>query len=303
MRRMEPWVIAVGFLALSPLAVEATEPPRVVVSKARSLSFTRLDAVVGLAEEVRMGMMMRQDFHITAPGTEPEPIDVSTEMAQTQVFTVLEAKGPVVTRAKLAYGDVVEVTKDSRGQQQRRLSPVSQKTYVGEFRAGRIEVTDAEGQPVTPEEAEAVRKDLEGLGAEDPIAVAFPRGPVKVGAKLDGVARAFEKLLRRGNLADVKFRKTRVQLKEIHEDPRGLVGLFLLSTTLERASDAQNPLTTTITYQGTMSVLGEGTQLTAFNLQGPVVYTLSPAMKAQGMKVDGKGDSVLFFSVQPAAKP
>ncbi|MFY1827657.1 hypothetical protein ACN47A_17180 [Myxococcus fulvus] len=302
MRRMEPWVIAVGLLALSPLDVEATEPPQVVVSKARALTFTRQDAVVGRAEEVRLGMTMRQDFSITAPDMEPEPIDVSTEMAQVQVFTPLEVKGPVVTKAKLAYGEVVDVMKDPQGRQKRQVALVSQKTYVGESRAGRVEVTDAAGQPVTPEEAELVRKDLDGLGAEDPIAAAFPKGPVKVGAKLDGVARAFEKLLQKGNPANVKFRKTRVQLKEIHEDPRGLAGLFLVSTTLEMAPDAQNPMTTTIAYQGTMHVVGEGTELAAFNLQGPVVYTPIPAMKAQGMKVEGKGDSVLFFSVQPAKK-
>ncbi|MCK8503667.1 hypothetical protein [Myxococcus fulvus] len=303
MRRMEPWVIAVGLLALSPLDVGATEPPRIVVSKARALSFTRQDAVVGRAEEVRMGMTMQQDFYITAPFMEPEPIDVSTEMFQAQVFTPLEVKGPLVTKAKLAYGDVVDVMKDPQGRQKRQVTVVHQKTYVGEARAGRVEVTDANGQPVPPEEAELVRKDLDGLGAEDPIAAAFPRGPVKVGAKLDGVARAFEKLLRKGNPASVKFRKTRVQLQEIHEDPRGLVGLFLVSTTMELAPDEQNPMTTTIAYQGTMHVLGEGTELTAFNLQGPVVYTPIPAMKAKGMQVKGKGDSVLFFSVQPVKKP
>ncbi|GEN05681.1 hypothetical protein MFU01_07180 [Myxococcus fulvus] len=296
---MPSWVIAVGLLALSPLDVEANEPPRIVVSKARALTFTQKDAVVGQAEEVRMGMQMELAFYVTAPDMEPEPIDVSSEMAQILVHTVLEAKGPVVTRARIAYDDVVDVMKDPEGRQKRVVAPVSHKTYVGAFKEGRIEVTDTQGQPVSPEEVEAVRKDLGGLGEVDPVAAAFPKGAVKVGMKLEPVARALEKFLQQGNPPSARFHKTRVQLHEVHEDPRGPIGLFSLSTTLEIAPDEQSPLTTTIAYQGTMRVLAEGARLLSFNVEGPVTYTPTPARKAQGMKVKGKGHSVLFFSAQP----
>lgn len=301
MRRMWSWVVVAGMSLSSVSLADEVKGDREELG--RTVRFTKKDAVVGQSEEQRLRMEMKQDFHITGPEMEPEPIALSSTMLQTQVITPLAAKGRIVTRTKIAYGDVVDVTKDGDGKETREVSAVNGKSYLGELKKGDLVVTDLQGKPVTKEVRELVLLDLDGLGEEDPIVAAFPEAPLKIGDSVERVAQAFEASLRKSGGDGVKFKDTRIQLSEIRHEARGPVGVFTVSTTLEVPSDEESPVSMSITYQGTMNVLAAGTVLTSFSLAGPLTLTPIPDFYKLGMRIEGKGDSRLVLTTQVLPSP
>ncbi|NVJ21854.1 hypothetical protein HUW62_11550 [Myxococcus sp. AM011] len=302
MRRMWSWV-AVAVMSLSSVALgDEVKGDREELG--RTIRFTRKDVVVGQAEEQRLRMEMTQDFHVTGPEMEPEPMSLKSVMVQNQVLTTLAAKGRVITQQKIAYGEVRDVTKDGDGKETREVAAVSGKSYLGEFKTGRILVTDLRGMAVTKEVRETVLSDLEGLGEEDPIVAAFPEAPLKIGDSVERVAQAFQASLQKGGGADgVKFKDTRIQLSEIRHEVRGPVGVFAVSTTLEVPSDEETPVSMSVTYQGTMNVLAAGTVLISFSMAGPLTLTPTPEMHKLGMRIEGKGDSRLVLTTQVLPPP
>jgi|GEM_PF-3792176 len=302
MRRMWSWV-AVVVMSLSSVSL-GDEVKGEGDEQGRGVRFTRKDAVVGQAEEQRFHLEMTQDFRITAPEMEPESIAMTSTMLQTQVSTTLAAKGRIVTRRKIVYGDVVDVTKDADGKETREVSAVNGKSYLGEFKKGGIVVTDLQGRPVTKQVRDTVLTDLDGLGEEDSFVAAFPEAPLKIGDSVERVAKVFEAGLQSGGGPDgVTFKDTRIQLSEIRHEARGPVGVFTLSTTLEIPAEEESPVSMSITYQGTMNVLAAGTVLLGFSMAGPLTLTPAPELQELGMRIEGKGDSRLVLTIQVLPPP
>ncbi|MCP3165117.1 hypothetical protein [Myxococcus qinghaiensis] len=302
MRRMWSWVVVAGVSLSSVSLGDEVKGDRDELG--RGVRFTKKDAVVGEAEEQRLRLEMTQDFQVTGPEMEPEPISLSSTMLQTQVTTTLAAKGRIVTRRKIVYGDVVDVTKDGDGKETREVSAVNGKSYLGEFKKGTLVVTDLQGKPVTKQVRDTVLTDLEGLGEEDPIVAAFPEAPLQIGDSVDRVAKAFEASLQKGGGPDgVKFKDTRIQLSEIRHEARGPVGVFAVSTTLEVPADEESPVSMSVTYQGTMNILAAGTLLLSFSMAGPLTLTPAPELYQQGMRIEGKGDSRLVLTTRVLPPP
>lgn len=305
MRRMWSWVVvAVVSLSSVSLGAQGDEVKGDGDEQGRTIRFTKKDAVVGESEEQRLRMEMTQEFSVTAPEMEPESISLKSTMVQTQVLTTLAAKGRIVTQRKIAYGEVQDVTKDGNGKETREVAAVNGKSYLGEFKKGRIVVTDLDGMAVTKEVRETVLSDLEGLGAEDPIVAAFPEAPLKIGDSVERVAKAFQESLQKGGGDDgVVFKDTRIQLAEIRHEARGPVGVFTVSTTLEVPADEESPVAMSVTYQGTMNILAAGIVLTSFSMAGPLKLTPTPELHELGMRVTGKGDSRLVLTTKVLPPP
>ncbi|NTX09588.1 hypothetical protein HUA76_02220 [Myxococcus sp. CA056] len=305
MRRMWSWVVvAVMSLSSVSLGAQGDEVKGEGDEQGRTIRFTKKDAVVGESEEQRLRMEMTQEFSVTAPEMEPESISLKSAMVQNQVLTTLAAKGRIVTQRKIAYGEVQDVTKDGNGKETREVAAVSGKSYLGEFKKGRIAVTDLDGMAVTKQVREMVVSDLEGLGEEDPIVAAFPEAPLKIGDSVERVAKAFQDSLQKGGGDDgVVFKDTRIQLSEIRHEARGPVGVFTVSTTLEVPADEESPVAMSVTYQGTMNILAAGTVLTSFSMAGPLKLTPTPELFELGMRVTGKGDSRLVLTTKVLPPP
>ncbi|NTX34952.1 hypothetical protein HUA78_10915 [Myxococcus sp. CA033] len=305
MRRMWSWVVvAVMSLSSVSLGAQGDEVKGDGDEQGRTIRFTKKDAVVGESEEQRLRMEMTQEFSVTAPEMEPESISLKSAMVQNQVLTTLAAKGRIVTQRKIAYGEVQDVTKDGNGKETREVAAVSGKSYLGEFKKGRIAVTDLDGMAVTKQVREMVVSDLEGLGEEDPIVAAFPEAPLKIGDSVERVAKAFQDSLQKGGGDDgVVFKDTRIQLSEIRHEARGPVGVFTVSTTLEVPADEESPVAMSVTYQGTMNILAAGIVLTSFSMAGPLKLTPTPELFELGMRVTGKGDSRLVLTTKVLPPP
>ncbi|NTX64929.1 hypothetical protein HUA74_30175 [Myxococcus sp. CA051A] len=304
MRRMWSWVAVAG-VSLSSVALgDEVKGDREEQGRTRTLRFTKKDAVVGQAEEHRLLVEMKQDFTMTAPDMEPEAISGTSTMVQTDVLTPLAAKGRIVTRAKIAYGEVVEVTTEE-GKETRKLSPVNGKAYLGEYKKGRIVVTSLQGKPVKKEEQTAVLEDLDGLGKENPLVAAIPDEPLKVGDSVERLAKMFEAEFQKKGEADdgMTFRGISVRLTEIRQDARGPMGVFSVAATFVFAADEESPVSMEITYQGTMNVLADGPETTSISLAGPMTLTPTPEMYQLGMRVTGKGDSRLVLTTKVLPPP
>ncbi|TQF17385.1 hypothetical protein FJV41_03620 [Myxococcus llanfairpwllgwyngyllgogerychwyrndrobwllllantysiliogogogochensis] len=302
---MWSWVaVAVMSLSSVSLGAQGDEVKGDGDEQGRTIRFTKKDAVVGESEEQRLRMEMTQEFSVTAPEMEPESISLKSAMVQNQVLTTLAAKGRIVTQRKIAYGEVQDVTKDGNGKETREVAAVSGKSYLGEFKKGRIAVTDLDGMAVTKQVREMVVSDLEGLGEEDPIVAAFPEAPLKIGDSVERVAKAFQDSLQKGGGGDgVVFKDTRIQLSEIRHEARGPVGVFTVSTTLEVPADEESPVAMSVTYQGTMNILAAGIVLTSFSMAGPLKLTPTPELFELGMRVTGKGDSRLVLTTRVLPPP
>lgn len=290
MRHMWSWVVVMGWV-VSPVALGA-EP------EARTIRFTQKAPVVGEREEHQTRMEMGFDFKATVPNQEPIPIVANTSMVESEVYTVLAVKGRAVTRTQVAYGEMEEV-KMVDGKEQRAPSPVSKKTYVAEFKKGVIVVTSPQGKPVSAEEEKKVRAGLSSLGRPDPLAAAFPTKPIQVGDNLEDLAEAYEEELQRTASEGMSYTETRIQLTEIREDARGLMGVLGVSTRLVATDGEESPVSMEIRAEGAIHVLAQGTVITEMSLGGPVKLIPMAALLERGMEVQGKGDMRVFITSKP----
>ncbi|WP_338870919.1 hypothetical protein [Myxococcus stipitatus] len=290
MRHLLPWVVVMGWL-VSPVVLGA-EP------EARTIRFTQKAPGVGAREEHQTRMEMAFDFKATVPNKEPIPIVANTVVLESKVYTVLAVKGRAVTRAQVAYGEMDEV-KMVEGKEQRTPSPVSKKTYVAEFKKGLVVVTTPQGKPVSDEEQAKVRAGHTSLGRADPLVAAFPTRPVQVGDSMEALAEAFEKELQRTAAKGMRYTDTRIQLTEIREDARGLMGVFGVSTRLVATDGAEAPVSMEIRPEGFIHVLAEGTVVTEMSLGGPVQLIPRAALLERGMEVQGTGDMRVLVTSKP----
>ncbi|WNZ63130.1 hypothetical protein QEG98_04910 [Myxococcus sp. MxC21-1] len=288
MHRVYPFVVSLG-LSLAPLAAHATAPaapaPEV---KAPTIQFKQVNARVGDQEELDNAVDMRLALDLRASDMDkPMSVAMSVTSSSRHTVTVLAAKGKVISKVKMAFGDVGEVAEE-QGKVQRKASPVSRKTYLAEWKKDRVVITNAAGKPVPKEEADEVTKHLPELGKPDRLEAAFPKNPLAVGATLDGFSDALAKQIVDEQGDDTRVTQARARLVEVRQDPRGAVGIFDVAMTVLR-QEINAPFLLTIPLQGQMSVLAEGIQLLELTLSGPVKVELTDDAVEQGFEARGEG--------------
>ncbi|WAM27371.1 hypothetical protein [Myxococcus sp. NMCA1] len=288
MHRVYPFVVSLG-LSLAPLAAHATAPAAPVAEvKAPTIQFKQMNARVGYQEELDNAVDMRLALDLRASDMDkPMSVAMSVTSSSRHTVTVLAAKGTVVSKVKMAFGDVGEVAEE-QGKVQRKASPISGKTYLAEWKKARVVITDAKGKPVPKEEEAEVTKHLPELGKPDRLESAFPKKPLAVGATLDGFSDALAKQIVDEQDDDTRVTQTRARLVEVRQDPRGAVGIFDVAMTVSR-QEINAPFLMTIPLQGQMSVLAEGIQLLELTLSGPVKVELTDDAVEQGFEARGEG--------------
>lgn len=288
MHRVYPFVVSLG-LSLAPLAAHAATPAAPAAEvKAPTIQFKQVNARVGDQEELDNAVDMRLALDLRASDMDkPMSVAMSVTSSSRHTVTVLAAKGKVVSKVKLAFGDVGEVAEE-QGEVQRKASPVSGKTYLAEWKKDRVVITDAKGKPVPKEEADEVTKHLPELGKPDALEAAFPKTPLAVGATLDGFSDALAKQIVDEQGDDTRVTQTRARLVEVRQDPRGVVGVFDVAMTVSR-QEINAPFLMTIPLQGQMLVLAEGIQLLELTLSGPVKVALTDDAVEQGFEARGEG--------------
>ncbi|AEI62824.1 hypothetical protein [Corallococcus macrosporus] len=288
MHRVYPFVVSLG-LSLAPLAAGAAAPAAPAPeAKAPSIQFKQVNARVGDQEVLDNAVDMRLALDLRASDMDtPMSVSMSVTSSSRHTMTVLAARGNVVSKVKMAFGDVGEVAEE-KGDVQRKASPISGKTYLAELKKERLLITDAKGQPVSREEEGEVKKHLPELGRPDRLEAAFPKTPLAVGARLEGFSDALAKLMVDEAGDDTRVTQTRATLAEVRQEPRGAVGVFDVSMTVLR-QEVNAPFLMTIPLQGKMSVLAEGIQLVELTLSGPVKVELTDDAVEAGFEARGEG--------------
>ncbi|MFP2958640.1 hypothetical protein ACLEPN_12515 [Myxococcus sp. 1LA] len=290
MHRVSSFVVSLGLL-LAPLAADAAAPAAPAPAseeKAPSIQFKQVNARVGAQEELDNAVDMRLALDLRASDMDkPMAVSMSVTSSSRHTVTVLAAKGAVVSKVKMAFGDVGEVAEE-QGEVQRKASPISGKTYLAELKKERLVITDAKGKPVSQEEEAEVKKHLPELGRPDRLEAAFPKTPLAVGASLEGFSDALAKQLVDEQGDGTRVTQTRATLVEVRQEPRGAVGIFDVAMTVSR-EEANAPVLMTIPLQGKMSVLAEGIQLLELTLSGPVKVALTEDAVQAGFEARGEG--------------
>ncbi|AKQ69229.1 hypothetical protein A176_006141 [Myxococcus hansupus] len=293
MHRVIPFVVSMGLL-LAPLAARAQAP---------TIQFKRGDLRVGSANVTENAVDLRLALDLRAKDmAEPLKVAVSASSTQRYTTTVLAAKGQVAHKVRVAFDDVVEVSQQ-QGESQRKVSPVSGKTYVAELRKEGLTITQASGKPVPEGEQAEVKKSLPKLGKPDEMAAAFPSTPMAVGATLDGFSDALARqLVDDSSEKTTRVTEARAKLVEIRQESHGLAGVFDVSMSLSR-EDASTPIVTTIPLKGQMTVLAKGVRLLDLTLSGPVAVALTEDAVEHGFQGKGDGEMRLRTGIRAADTP
>ncbi|MFO0617278.1 MAG: protein kinase [Polyangiaceae bacterium] len=196
--------------------------------------------------------------------TRPPKGDVKTTESSATTETILAADGKTILKMKVAYGDVTSETVEG-GKSTTTKTPVSNKTYVVEFKGGALVVTDENYKPVPAAEADIVKKDeAESVGKPTPTLTSLPDGPVKRGAAVDTIAEIL-----RTEAADAKtdVSDVVVKLERVETDRGGhRVGVFAVSL---KVVNHEAEFATAMTLKGSLSIREDARPI-AYALEGPV---------------------------------
>ncbi|WP_426756916.1 hypothetical protein [Myxococcus sp. Y35] len=296
MHRVFPFVVSMG-LSLAPLAARAQAEgvARPAAARPASIQFKRSNARVGSAREVDSAVNMRLALDLRSDDI-PEPLSVEMLVTTTSRHTVttVAARGNVINKVKMAFGDVSEVSQE-KGETQRKVSPISGKTYLAELKKGQLVITDAAGNPASKAELQEVQEHLPELGKPDLMEATFAGKSFVVGSTVDGFSGLLGQQMVGDQGDDTQVTHTRAQLVEVRQAPEGTVGVFDVSMTMSRR-EADAPFLMTIPLKGQMSVLANGIQLLELTLSGPVQLTLTEDEAAQGIQGKGEGEMRLRLS-------
>ncbi|MCC6668292.1 MAG: hypothetical protein IT375_31400 [Polyangiaceae bacterium] len=119
--------------------------------------------------------------------------------------TVLANDGRAVTKKKVRYEELVEVSK--KGEREQRVpSPLTGKTYVIAWVQGRVVYSDEGGKPVSEFEGEALAKDNKDFGKPPQFASFVPNRPLAPGEKFTPAKEALADMFGGGkSYGDVEF--------------------------------------------------------------------------------------------------
>ncbi|NMO15086.1 hypothetical protein HPC49_16405 [Pyxidicoccus fallax] len=289
MYRFVAFIISAA-LFFAPSVVEAEQEG---TPKERTFQFEKRYAAAGDVDTVRLRMDMKLDFLLNGPGAEPEEMKASDTTITHYVMTVLAARKGRLDRVKLAFGEKYEDTVEE-GKPERKVSPLSGKTYLAGWVKGRVVVTDEAGKPISKEERDDIESSLPEFGKADRVLAAFPDKPIRVGDSLDRFAKVFAEESLQSKDSGVRFLDTRVRLLEIVPDPKGDVGIFSLTTTMVFL-EADGPLGMTFPMEGQLRIRGKGARLLEFTMAGPARVEVNEALRAVGVTVQGSGETRLHL--------
>lgn len=259
----------------------------------KEIVFTKKVPGVGTVVEDKQSMEMKMELTLEMKGAKPITIEIDRSETQVKKEKVLESDGKATTKLEVTYVSKEEVERE-KGKEKRKSSPVEGKTYVVELRDGKPYVTTDKGKLAPSAEANVVAKGHKGLGKPEPTIEGMPDKPIKVGDKVDSLAKAIKERLSEdtdeGEIADVS-----VTLKEIKSGEHGKEGVFEVGMTLALKKKGE-PLDLQMKLEGTMSLRKDDTWPTELTLSGPITMS-SDDGKGKAPGFTGKGTMKMTFSM------
>lgn len=247
-----------------------------VKPEAMGTTFKKVALAVGDKREENMDMDMSMTMNIDAAGDGKSVHKMETKMTQavTQTVEVLAATADAVTKLKVTFSKIDEKMTDD-GKEKKKPSVIAGKTYVLESKAGKVDVQDDKGKPVSAAESKEAASHFKSLGKPDPIFAALPTTPIKAGDKVEPLAKGITERMAEGD--GPKVSDVTVTFREQSGDD-GIFDVGMKMTKEQMVMD----------MKGETRISTKTGQTTKLDLKGPIVITTTPDPKSKA-KVDGSG--------------
>ncbi len=261
--------------------------------EADEIVFTKKVPAVGTIVEEKQSMQMEMELVLDMKGSKPITIEIGKTDTQVKREKVLATDGKATTKLEVTYVSKEEMEKE-KGTEKTKTSPVLGKTYVVELKDGKPYVTTDKGLPAPPAEAAIVAKENKSIGKPEPTTEGMPDGPIKVGEKVDSLARAIKE---RVNEGDAEISDVSVKLKEIRTGDGGKEGVFEVAITFSMDKPGE-PMKMKMELSGTMSLRRDDTWPVSLELGGPITMGgHDESTKGGPPGMTGKGKVKMSFSM------
>lgn len=248
----------------------------------QTVTFTSKAPAVGSVTKENGTTNMSIDVSVKANGSVMQQMKTSQEQVSTTTTTVLAVSDVAPTKVKLACGKIENAGDQGMGHTT-SASPISNKTYIAARTGETIEVTREDGGSPTSAETDAVRKELDRLGKENPFAAHLGGKSIDVGSKLDFGKELGGELFAGDEAGTVnKFDLTLTGL-------RGKDAVFSIDA--EMVAEPQAGIKMTINLAGELVVQHDGCLLKSMKLSGPV--SMNAQQNQGGMQIDIAGNGTM----------
>jgi hypothetical protein len=275
------------------------ETPKKKKADKDEITFTKRVPAVGTVAEEKQSMEMKMELTLDMKGSKPITVEIERSETQVKREKVLASDGKVTTKLEVTYVSKEEIDKE-KGTEKKKSSPVSGKVYRVEAKDGKPYVTTDKGGPVPPNEAAVVAKGQKSIGKPDPVFEGMPDTPIKVGDKVDSLAKAIKERLSE-DTDDGEVTEVSVKLKEIRSTDAGKEGVFEVAMTLALKKKG-DPLDLRMELTGTMVLRKDDTWPTELTLAGPITMS-SAEGKGKSPGFTGKGTMKMAFSMSYPSAP
>jgi len=223
--------------------------------------------------EIDMGGKKTSEF------TEVESTDKKIE--------ALAVDGNAITKAKVTYAEHTKANTEDGKEKKKPKSLLDGKTYVLELKDGKVIATDEKGKKLPKPEEDAVLKKNHHFGKADPFLEGMPKKPIKVGDKVESLAKALEEHFKAEDDGKDPFEvtDTTVKLESIEKDGSDQIGVFSVTLTLQSPKSSKDPVALKFVLKGNTKVRAKDGFTTAIDLKGPVTMDSTDPK----LKITGKG--------------
>lgn len=215
----------------------------------------------------------------TSEFTELESSDKKTE--------ALAVDGNAITKAKVTYVEHKKADTEDGKEKKKPKSLLDGKTFILELKDGKVVATDEAGKKLPKADEEAILKKNHHFGKPDPFLEGMPKKAIKVGDKVDSLAKALEEHFKNEDDGKDPFEitGTEVKLESIEKDGKDQIGVFSVSLTMQSPKNSKEPVALKFVLKGTTKVRAKDGFTTAIDMKGPVTMDSSDPK----LKLTGKG--------------
>lgn len=199
--------------------------------------------------------------------------------------TVLASDDWTVSRVRCEYQEKSSTESADGGEQNKKVSVASGKTYIVSAKNGELEVTDVDGEAVTKKEREEVQKDHDDLGKPNRMADLLPDRPIAIGEKLTPPTNVIRSMMKSGDDA-MDIKDVSLTLKSVEGSGASRTAVFDMALTVGGAKKKGSP-PIEMNLSGTLKLLVESTLPLEITLNGPISLSASEG----GASVRAKGQA------------
>jgi hypothetical protein len=251
-----------------------------LASADENVTFKFLPLKVGQRSEDHFRSDSQMTIRVLRSGQQARVLNVSISQTKNKTETVLAQDGGLVTRLRVHF-DKVDKTETMAGRDPKTtLQPVSGKTYVIEWKAGQLHITDEQGISPGEEELEILKKEYRRLGRPDPMSKFLDKKTFRTGEAISVPDEVTEDLF--GEESGDKKLSIVLKGTVLH----GGVRCAILDVAMKMSQKDEATVVTTDLHGQMLLDIGTLRILSA-EMQGPITVTGTAQDKAEQKEITG----------------